>query len=138
MDPLHSKPKLKDNVREWRKFTLVWVLVFALAAFWNERRGRLSPALFAVVLAGLGIVVVWCWLRPQHFREPYRCGMIFNHRAGQFTGKVLLTLIYMLLFVPLGLLLRVLGKDLLSLRPPRAPVSYWQKARPPGRFDRQF
>ncbi|MEO8428875.1 MAG: SxtJ family membrane protein [Verrucomicrobiota bacterium] len=138
MASLKWKSKLKDNVREWRKFTLVWVLAIALLAFWNEHRGRLSPGVFVVVLACLGIVAVWCWLRPQDFRKPYRWGMTFNHHVGQLMGKVMLTVIYLLLLTPLGLLLRVLGKDLLSLRPPRNALSYWQKSKLPGRFDRQF
>jgi saxitoxin biosynthesis operon SxtJ-like protein len=48
------------------------------------------------------------------------------------TNPVLLGLIYYLAVVPVGLVMRALGKDLLRLRSEPAAESYWIERNPPG------
>ena len=59
---------------------------------------------------------------------------------GNIMGRLLLTLIYYLLFLPMGIARRALGNDALKLK--RSPVeSYWSDLRTkdePGRYERQF
>jgi hypothetical protein len=53
-------------------------------------------------------------------------------------GKVLLTIFFLLVVTPLGLLLRLLGKDLLRLKRRRDVATHWQPAKSNHQFDRQF
>ncbi len=53
-------------------------------------------------------------------------------------GKVLLSLFFFIVVTPMGLLLRLLGKDLLQLKRTAETKTYWQKAKNNRDFDRMF
>ena len=131
------KLKLKEDPKEWLKFTAVMAVATGLMAFLLYRRKVLGFE--ALVTAGvvLGLLMAACALRPRWFRSFYRAGMTVSFHLGQALGWVWLTLFFLLVLTPLGLLLRVFGKDLLALK--RRPVdSYWRTPKPGGGLDRQF
>ena len=64
--------------------------------------------------------------------------MRFSFQIGQVMGKVLLTVFFFALVTPMGLLLRLLGKDLLRLKRKPDQATYWQKAKGSREFDRMF
>lgn len=131
------KLKLKEEPREWLKFTAVMAVVVSVGAFLLHRRKVFTGE----TLTGIGIALVLalcvCAIRPRWFREFYRVGMTLSFRVGQVLGWMWLTLFFLLVLTPLGLLLRVFGKDLLAMKRRKADT-YWRTARPPGSFDRQF
>jgi len=132
------KPRLKDDPREWRKFTgaslaALWLLTGLLGY-----RGRL-PAQAVPVLGVFSAVVIGILvLRPRWLRAFYRPAMTAGFYVGQAVGRVLLALVFVVVVVPLGLILRAAGKDLLGLRRHPGAATYWQPARAPSPFDRQF
>ena len=131
------KLKLKEDPKEWLKFTAVMTVVAGLLAFLLYRRKVLGFE--ALVAAGgvLGLVMAACAIRPRWFRGFYRAGMTVSFHLGQALGWVWLTLFFLLVLTPLGLLLRACGKDLLALK--RRPAdSYWRKTKPGGGLGRQF
>lgn len=130
--------RLSEKPLEWIKFTAVigGAVNGVLGLLW--RKG-VVPALtcwLAVAVALTAIVVAM--IRPRWFRGFYRRGMTFSFQIGQIIGKVLLTGFFFIIVTPLGLLLRLLGKDLLRLK--RAPEknTYWHKAKDNRDFDRMF
>lgn len=131
------KLKLKEEPKEWLKFTAVMAMVAAVVAVLLHRRKVIDTE----TLAGIGIATVLAVcasaLRPHWFRGFYRAGMTASFRAGQALGWLWLTLFFLLVLTPLGLLLRASGKDLLEIKR-RKTDTYWRKTRPPGGFDRQF
>jgi hypothetical protein len=132
------QPKLKENPREWLKFTAVMAAMgIALAALLWRQRVLGTPG-FGVIAAALALAVLACALRPRWFRGFYRAGMTASFHVGQVMGRVLLSAVFLLVVTPLGLLLRLTGKDLLQLRRDPGAVTYWRKARPPGPLERQF
>jgi len=132
------QPKLKENPREWLKFTAVMAAVgIALAALlW--RRHLLGVPGFTTAASVLALVVLACAARPRWFRGFYRVGMTASFHVGQVMGRVLLSVVFLLVVTPLGLLLRLTGKDLLQLRRDPNAATYWRKARPGGPLERQF
>jgi len=132
------KPKLKENPKDWLKFTVVCCVVGMLIVRGVERRGilghDLALALFAVALATL----VLCIVRPTWFRGFYRAGMAVSFYVGQVVSRILLTVLFLLVVTPLGLLLRLFGKDLLQLKRKPAKESYWETVSRPQNLDRQF
>jgi hypothetical protein len=64
--------------------------------------------------------------------------MTVSFNIGQVIGKVLLTLLFFLLVTPMGLLLRLLGKDLLRLKKTPDQATYWHRAKSSREFDRMF
>jgi hypothetical protein len=131
------KLKLQENPREWQKFVLVITGMLAVGAIWLQLRGVISPGAMLVTLVILHLVIVLALAKPTWFRAFYRGGMTVTFHIGQVMGKVLLTLIFLLVLTPTGLLLRLFGKDLLALRKPEGP-SYWRPAKTNRHFDRQF
>jgi hypothetical protein len=77
-------------------------------------------------------------MRPAWFRSFYRLGMTVSYHMGLVFGKVLLTVFFFVMVMPLGLLLRLLGKDLLELKRHPADKTWWRPARNNREFDRMF
>ncbi len=132
------KLKLKEEPREWLKFTAVMAVVVAIVTYLLHRKGIISRELLLVMGAGLVVVLSVCSIWPHWFRGFYRGGMTVSFHFGQVIGKVLLTLLFLLMVTPLGLVLRLCGKDLLELKRKPAATTYWCPARKGTRFDRLF
>ena len=132
------KLKLKEEPIEWLKFTGVMALAAALVAFALLHRHVIHREAFIAALIVLALGLAMCAVRPRWFRGFYRCGMTASWHIGQVMGRVLLTVFFLLLVTPMGLLLRVLGKDLLELKRRPDAASYWRVAKKPGPLDRQF
>jgi len=132
------KPKLKEDPREWLKFTAVIALMLAVLAVTLQRRHVISGQMLLAILALLGIAMLVCWVRPRWFRGLYRGGMTLSFHVGRVMGAVLLTFFFLLVLTPLGLVLRLMGKDLLNLKRNPSSQSYWQPAKTGRHLDRQF
>jgi hypothetical protein len=130
-------PKLKEIPREWLKFTSVMAVLGGAIAVVLHRRGILGDMVLAVVLGTLLVTIGVAAVRPRWFRGFYRAGMTVSFHIGHLMGHILLTVIFVVLVIPLGLLLRVTGKDLLQLKRPRSET-YWHPARNSNQFERQF
>lgn len=106
--------------------------------FWLHR-----PTMAAVVvtLAALnGLIAV---LSPLGLYAKVTAGVGFLGRViGQIVTWALMPLVFYLLFLPVGLLLRAGGKLRLTRRPDRALPTYWrdlpQADRAPESYSRQF
>src|SRR5215468_339623 len=132
------KPKLKENPREWQKFVLTAVVVFAGVCWLLWRRGAISRGLFALALMALGGALVLSWLRPRWFRPVYCRVMTVSFYVGQIMGRVLLAIFFVVALTPLALVLRLLGKDLLRLKRDGQAQSHWRPAKVSQDFDRAF
>jgi hypothetical protein len=129
--------RLKENPREWQKFVAVMGMAANLIVWMMWRRGRL-PLTVPLAVAALALTVLIAALfRPRWFRGFYRAGMTVSFHFGQVVGKVLLTVFFFLFLTPLGLLLRLMGKDLLQLKHSPAKT-WWRPARNNRDFDRMF
>ena len=129
--------RLKENPREWQKFVAVMGTAANLVVWMLWRRGWLSITIPAAMAALALMVLISALLRPRWFRGFYRAGMTVSFHIGQVVGKVLLTVFFFLFLTPLGLLLRLTGKDLLQLK--RSPAkTWWQSSRNNRDFDRMF
>lgn len=122
----------------WRRFAVeFWValcLVLALLCWrgvvgWGGALGLASAG-----LAWVGVL----WTLPRWNRAFYRALLVGGAALGRVFGPLLLAVLFFLVVTPVGLVLRLVGRDLLQLRrDPRAP-SYWQPARRGGGFEKMF
>ena len=129
---------LKEEPKEWVKFAAVMAVVVGLVAWLMQRRGVFGQGMLSGILGALVLAVLIGALRPRWLRGFYRRGMTGSWHVGQAIGRVWLTVFFLLVLTPLGLLLRCFGKDLLQLKRPPGGTSHWRKARPFAPFDRQF
>ncbi len=79
---------------------------------------------------GLGVVggalVVFGFVAPGLLRPVYRVWMGLAVVLGFVMTRVLLTVVFVLLIIPIGLVLRLVGKDLLDGQPDPEAASYWK------------
>ena len=132
------RPKLKEDPREWRKFAWAALAVVGIVAVVLWRRGTLSLEVLLAVAGAVLLLGVGAALRPQPVRPVYRAAMTVAFHLGQVMGRLLLALAFLVVVTPLGVALRLGGKDLLRLRRDRRSASYWRSARFTSEFDRQF
>jgi hypothetical protein len=104
-----SKPEL----RGFAKAMPVGFGVLGLLFLW--RHGGMSSAVIALWCAG--VVLAVAALIPGLGRLAYLAVYIPASIMGHLVSQVVLTLMFVLVFVPIGLLLRMTGKDLLRLKP---------------------
>ena|SRR5690349_20880131 len=130
--------KLKENPREWQKFTAVLAVMAAVFSWLTFRRGLLPREGWFAILAALVAAIILSLLFPRWFRPLYRTGMTVSFRIGQVMGAILLTLFFLLVLTPIALLLRLTGKDLLHLKRDPHATTFWEPAKSSDHFDRMF
>ncbi len=127
--------------RQVRQFALFWCsgfccLLSALAYYRYDAR----PAAMALLLCGLASMVLGgahpAWMRPIFLgwtAAAYPIGWLVSH--------VLMAVIYYFVITPIGLLMRLFGRDPLSRRFDRDAKTYWTARGPaadPARYFRQY
>ncbi len=132
------KLRLKEDPREWQKHLVVMSLVAEAVVVSLYARGRAPSGVFRAAQFVLAAILICGLIRPRWFRGFYRVGMTVNFWVGKTVGRVTLTLFFLLVITPFGLVLRFLGRDLLALRPRPPGESYWRKSRPASSLDRLF
>jgi hypothetical protein len=132
------KLKLKEEPKEWRK--AAWMSALGLAIFSSLLRWRrvLPVAAWVLVLCLLAAMAGAAALRPRWFRGYYRFSARLGFGLSQWAGYVVLALLFFIVVTPLGLVLRMMGKDPLRLRRPRGAESYWSKVRQESSLERMF
>lgn len=132
------KLKLKEDPKEWRKAAWMSALGLALLSSLLRWRGVLPVAGWGLVLFLAAALAAAAALRPGWFRGYYRFSARMGFGLSQAAGLVVLTLLFFIVVVPLGLVMRMLGKDPLRLRRPAGRESYWSEVRRKSSLDRLF
>ena len=118
---------------EWgpsdRSFGLVFTAVFLAIGLWPLKKG--APVKVTALAAG-GVFLVLSLLFPRILHLLNRVWFLFGLLLSRITTPIVTTVIFGLLFVPAGIVMRLLGKDLLRLRHDCALSSYWIERQPPG------
>lgn len=123
--------------RQLRQFALGGLVAAPLIAWtWGGGHTVVSvAALTAVVAATVGLI----W--PAMLKPAYRLLTLLTWPIGFVAGEVFLAASFFLVFLPLGLLGRLLGRRALTCGFDPAAATYWEeKAQPadPRRYFRQF
>ena len=132
------KVKLKEDPREWLKTTLLTALGLAFLSTVLRWRHILPMRYWAAVLVSTSVVALTACFRPHWYRAFYRISIRTGFHLSQAIAKVILALIFILLIAPLGLFLRLAGKDPLRLKGDRNASTYWHSAKEPSPLDRMF
>ena len=130
----------KPTDRQLRQFAVAFLIaagVVGAVLWWRLGENRISP-----VLWGLGPVVALIGLAvPRAIRWLFLGLSLAAFPIGMVIGFVLLALTYYVVVTPIGLVFRLLGRDLLDRAIDREASSYWiaRPARPrPRRYFQQF
>ena len=102
------------------------LLLVAGVHYWNER-----PDFFAWLIVAVGFIAV-ALLVPRALAPLRRLWLKLGHLMSIVISPIILALMYVLAIVITGVLIRLFGKDLLSLKLEPEEASYWIKRNPPG------
>ena len=119
-----------------RGFGLVFFCVFLLVAAWPMLSGN-SPRLWAsaVALTFLGFALV----RPAVLAPLNKLWFRFGLLLGKIVTPIVMLLVFFLTVLPTGIVMRLLGKDLLNRKIDRSAPTYWVKREDPvGSMRNQF
>lgn len=119
-----------DSDRSVRQFALIGAALLAGIAAWTGWTAGVTPAVIRTAVAAL-VVAVLGGLRPSLVRPVYRLALTVTAPIGAVVSRLVLAAIYYLIFTPLGLLFRLIGRDELVLGRPRGSDTYWRATRGP-------
>ena len=118
-----------------RSFGLLFFVVFLIIGIWpllNEETLRLWSIVISFIFLILGLL-------KSKLLSPLNSGWIkFGEILGKFVPPIIMALIYFIIITPIGLLMRLIGKDLLNIKFSQQK-SYWVKREKNiGTMKRQF
>ena len=119
---LEEIKNIKSEKSDLRKFGItigVILLIIAGFLFWKEKESFQILLTFGVTLCILGIAI------PIILKPIYWVWMIFAVILGWFMTRVILSLLFYVVFTSIGLTLRFFGKQFLELRWDKSKESYW-------------
>ena len=114
--------ELKTGARELRKFGLLVGAVFAALGmlFWWRHKGQYPYFLWpGIFLMCFGAAV------PLALKYIYIAWMSLAIVLGLIVSNLLLTVFFILVITPIGLVGRLFGKDFLRLKIDRNATTYW-------------
>jgi len=112
-----------------RSFGIVFTIVFLLLGVWPMLYGT-GPRWWACGIAIL--FAVSATLKPSILTVPNRLWLKFGLLLGKIVSPVALAVLFYGAIVPIGLLMRLSGKDPLRLQLEPNSDTYWISRTPPG------
>jgi Saxitoxin biosynthesis operon protein SxtJ len=116
---------LKSN----RSFGLIIGFASALIAaihFWSRREDYLVWLIPALIFIAVSL------LMPRTLAPLKRLWLKLGELLSAIVSPIVLALLYVASIVATGILIRLLGKDLLSLKRKSGDATYWIERNPPG------
>ena len=112
----------KKNIKSSnRTFGLLFSLIFLLCAiYFNNIVVIYLTAILSLLLFLISLI------KPELLKTPNYLWICFGEKLGIFMSPIILFMIYIIIFIPIGLILRLAKVDNLRLRNSKEE-SYWEK-----------
>ena len=130
---------IRSEKRDLRKFGITIGIILVMIAgflFWKEKESFQIFLTVGVILCVLGFTV------PVVLKPIYWIWMIFATILGWIMTRVILSLLYYVIFTPIGLISRLFGKQFIELKWDKTDSTYWNyRARDvfeKEKFEKQF
>jgi len=114
--------------RQLRQFGgLCLVLLPLLAWLWSGNSTVIT------ILAMIGsLIALIAWVYPKAIAPLFVGLMLITMPIGMVVGELAMFLIYMTVFLPIGIYFRITSRDRLRLKLDRQATTYWQPKRQPS------
>ncbi|MCR4291109.1 MAG: SxtJ family membrane protein [Candidatus Scalindua sp.] len=128
---------IKKEKRDIRAVFLVLCAIFVVLS-WRHYPSILSYSFMCTVFVILPIAI----FIPVLLRPVFKLWMKLAHAVGWFNTQVILSLVFILIFIPTGLIMKIMRKDSMK-RKMSAEGTYWEPYELEGlkdrtRYERQF
>jgi hypothetical protein len=115
--------KIRNESKDLRQFGIVLGLVLITFGSVNFIKNRLT---LSVLLMAPGVLsLALAFVAPLSLRGAYAVFVKIAHAIGWFNTKVILGLIYFFIVTPIGLFMRMFGKDPLNRSFDKRASTYW-------------
>ena len=115
---------IKTGKTELRSFGVTIGIILLLVAgflFYKEKESFQIFLYIAGTFISLGLII------PIILKPIYIVWMVFAVVLGWFMTRVILSLLFYVIITPIGLVLRIFGKDFLELKKQAVQGSYWNQ-----------
>ena len=112
-----------DKISSNRSFGILFSIVFAIIAFWPTINGnplRLWSIPISVIFLVLGL------LNSKLLNPLNIVWLKFGELLGRIIAPIVMAIIYFIIVTPIGLFMRLIGKDLLNIKFSKSNT-YWIK-----------
>jgi len=128
---MHEDLNRHDEIKvgSERAFGIVFAVVFAVVAAWPLLSG-MPPRWWALAVAVVFVSAGYLFpivLKPLNIVW-FKIGMLMYKVVNPLT----MAMLYVTTIIPIGLIMRAVGKDPLRLKMDRSASSYWIERDPPG------
>lgn len=120
----HANPGSSD-----RAFGLVFCAVFIILGLWSWKTGK-APAWWGFTAAAAFAILAFAW--PRALAPLNRVWTAFGLLLHKIISPLVMGVIFFGVVTPIGLFMRLIGKDLLNLRWREDLDSYWREREDPG------
>ena len=136
IEELRNIKGTRENLRKFAITVTVVLAVIGVVLLWKNRAGYQYLWIVAVLL------IVCDWAVPAILKPLYFVWMAFAALLGWIMTRVILGILFYIIFTPIGVIGRLLGKRFLDLRWKAAADSYWEYRKgdrlDPERYEKQF
>ena len=117
--------KLKVEKYEIKKFGMGLTVLLCLIGGWQLYKGNIDVYVWFFGFAGL--VLILSFFVPIILKPLYKVTHTVGNAIGWVSTRILLGIIFYIIFTPIGIMLRLIEKDLLDKRLDKDAKSYWNK-----------
>lgn len=127
-----------NDTKQLRSFGGIVGGIFALIGVWPAVWRGQSPRLWSLLLGGVLIVLAVVW--PRSLTQVYRLWMTAGEVLGWINTRIILGVLFYGLFTPMGLCMRLRGKDPMrrTLAPDADTYRVIRQPRPSTHMRHQF
>ena len=124
-----------DKISTNRSFGILFSIVFAIIAFWPIFSGdplRLWSIPISIIFLVLGLL-------NSKLLNPLNIVWVkFGELLGRIIAPIVMAIIYFIIVTPIGLFMRLIGKDLLNIKFSKANTYWIKRKKKIGSMKKQF
>ena len=124
-----------DKISSNRSFGILFSIVFAIIAFWPTINGnpmRLWSIPISVIFLVLGLL-------NSKLLNPLNIVWVkFGELLGRIIAPIVMAIIYFIIVTPIGLFMRLIGKDLLNIKFSKSNTYWIKREKKVGSMKKQF
>ena len=129
------KPRTILQLKEFGQVMTIASLVCVCLGLW--KRQTLTPIIGVLLVLAL-VFYALSVFAPERLKRAEALWMAFAERLGAVVTFLVMMITYFVIVTPIGLFLRLIGKDILSLKLDKNRQSYWEPVDPQGPASRPF
>jgi hypothetical protein len=111
--PFFQHVKWRPDARELRRFAIAMLIGFTILGLLSAWRGK-GIGIPSIVLWSFGVVLAVAAFIPRLGRMAYLAVYLPTSIIGYVVSNILLALMFLVVITPLGLILKLTGKDILQ------------------------